>query len=43
MFAVYKKLLYYVPKQRPLAYIAIGLTVVSTLPNVALITTSMSF
>ena len=34
MFAVYKKLLYYVPKQRPLAYIAIGLTVVSTLLNV---------
>ena len=33
MFAVYKKLLYYVPK-RPLAYIAIGLTVVSTLLNV---------
>ena len=34
MFAVYKKLLYYVPKQRPLAYIASGLTVVSTLLNV---------
>ena len=34
MFGVYKKLLYYVPKQRPLAYFAIGLTVVSTLLNV---------
>ena len=34
MFGVYKKLLYYVPKQRPLAYFAIGLTVVSTLFNV---------
>lgn len=34
MFAVYKKLLYYVPRQRYLAYFAIGLTAVSTLFNV---------
>ena len=35
MLKVYKKLLYYVPKQKPLAYLAIVLTIISTVATIS--------
>ncbi len=35
MLKVYKKLLYYVPKQKPLAYLAIVLTIITTVATVS--------